>query len=82
MADFTKYVVVDDAIESMVIFSAALSHAFFRPVGRIISAGFIRACSKSPLGFRTEGESISLGLVSRPEDQILLDILLTKQPSY
>lgn len=74
-----KYIVVDNGGlggEEIVLFPAFKQHKEMKPLGIIISAGFVGRSDATRCGFYTYGESISLGLKSRPEDQMLLDLLL------
>lgn len=71
-----KYIVLDTAMAgpTIVVFPAWLTHKDFAVMGKIISAGFVGRNDATKSGFYTYGESISLKLQSRPEDQGLLDM--------
>ena len=72
-----KYVVVEQGLSTdLVIFPATMSHSDFKGVGRIISAGYIRRHHEKKCGFYPYGESVTLNLKARPEDQFFLDQLL------
>lgn len=73
-----KYVVIETGrFEELVVFQPTLEHRYFRNLpGKIVSAGFVGASSRTRSGYSAHGKSASLGIESRPEDQILLDHLL------
>lgn len=77
--DRAKYIVIDNGGlggEEIVVFPAFKQHKEMKPLGNIVSAGFVGRNESALSGFYTYGESISLGIKSRPEDQMLLDMLL------
>ena len=74
-----KYVVVDNgglAGECIIVFPAFMVHKDFERMGKIVSAGFVRRDDGARGGFSTYGESSSLRLKSRPEDDVLLSMLM------
>lgn len=77
--DRAKYIVIDNGGlggEEIIIFPAFKQHKEMTPLGRIVSAGFVSRNDAMRCGFYTHGESISLGIKSRPDDQMLLEMLL------
>lgn len=79
MGNDTKFVVILGLfeVEEMVIFNNAMTHADFKKLGKVISAGFICRSLDTKSGLMVYGSSASLNLKSRGEDdQRLLDKLL------
>lgn len=77
--DRAKYVVVDNGGmggEEIFIFPAFKPHVEMLVMGNIVSAGFVSPNSNMKCGFYTHGESVGLKIKSRPEDQMLLEMLL------
>lgn len=74
-----KYIIVKDefGIKKAVLFPESIPHATFRRTFReIVSAGFVRFLDD---GYMPYGESISLNLVSIPEDT---EIINNSFPKY
>jgi hypothetical protein len=74
-----KYVVVSGGFgEYIIVFTSMMQHSDMRQIGNIVSAGFVGHSDMHKCGFYTYGRSTSLNLDSRPEDQILLDMMMKK----
>jgi hypothetical protein len=72
-----KYVIIERWLSTdIIVFPETFSHSDFEGMGKIISAGCVGRHSGTKSGFYTYGESKTLGLKSRTEDQIFLDMLL------
>ncbi len=79
MGNDPKFVVILGLfeVEEMVIFNSAMSHADFKKLGKVVSAGFIGRSLETKSGLMVYGKSDSLSLKSRgADDQYLLDKLL------
>lgn len=75
-----KYVVIAGAFgENIIVFTSMMQHSDFRELpGTIVSAGFVGHSDVNKCGFYTYGRSTSLDLDSRPQDQMLLDMMMKK----
>lgn len=77
-----KYVVINNgglAGETMFVFPSYMNHAdVAQRLGDAVSAGFIGRNDGTRSGFYVYGESVSLKMKARDEDQVLLDILFKK----
>jgi hypothetical protein len=83
MSDNIKYVVLDVPMagEEIFLFPVTLNHKdFVKALGyKVVSAGFVGHNPETKCGFYCYGESMTLGLKSRPkEDQFLLDFMFRK----
>jgi hypothetical protein len=81
--DRIKYVVLDVPMagEEIFLFPVTLNHKDFAAMlgYKAISAGFVGHNSETKSGFYCYGESMTMGLKSRPkEDQFLLDFMFKK----
>ena len=66
-----KYVIFEDM--KPLIFSAAIPHGFFRPLGRIISAGFVKFfVNDGEIELAVYGHSESLDLEAKPDDALII----------
>lgn len=74
----TKYLIFDNGlIDYIVVFPEGVQHADMDGDGQAVSAGFIRINEDTKL-WECYGESVSLDLASRAEDNIIANIQLPR----
>jgi hypothetical protein len=67
-----KYLIVDqDGLEAVILFSPALLHQHVAGRNKVISAGYCKI--NGPVKWSTEGGSVSLNCLSRPQDVDILN---------